>query len=504
MDVKITVNGETVKAFTTLVGYSGERPEGEPPEALKAEYNGLNWPCKSETVTAYYTKYEFQNTAKLEIELPETVEFVNIKPESAAKLVKFSNGKLTVETDETLYFVIQPNGDIFRTLSVFLDKAEIRRTAKTNIIEFSEGVYTAENCEYIRIDEHGNPVIDCIKDDTLVYIGKDAVVKASIELRGVRNVEIAGTGIISLVDRCVGADESFVKGRYFGLFRYYAKPNILIRSGCKSIKINGVTLDCEFRGIVIRNSKDIHVERVKIFASPENADGINCYNTSDLTVDGCFINSKDDCFCMYNSCDSIPTLFDGGYEVREAVCRNVEFKNCILSTVCRPFVFGGHATGSTSPRCLIEELNIHDVEIIETPVHLFGYDEKFSFYWTAIMRVLSQSEQVVRNITFENINVNISEGYNGKLFHLHVRDGKSASYTESRGYAIENITFKNISFKGDASNLYPSVIMCRESEGDGDDSHVSGVVFDNVTVNGTPFDAETMIIEGNVSEFELV
>ena len=187
---------------------------------------------------------------------------------------------------------------------------------------------------------------------------------------------------------------------------------------------------------------------------------------------------------MYNSCDSIPTLFDEGYEVKEAACRNVEFKNCILMTVCRPFVFGGHATGATDPRCVIEGLHIHDIEIIETPVHLHGYDEKFSFYWTAVMRVLSQSEQIVRDIVFENINVNITKGYNGKLFHLHVRGGSEASYTESRGYAIEDITFKNISFTGDTSTLYPSVIMCRAAEGEGDDPHISGVTFENVTVSG--------------------
>ncbi len=496
MEFKVSVNGDAVSVVTTLVGFSGERPSQEPSEALLSEYNGLKWPCKSETVTAYYAKYEFTDSAAVEIELPDNVESVKIKPESASEKVSFSNGRLTVQTDEALYFVVQPNGDIFRTLSVFLDKAQLLPPPKRNVIEFTDGEYTADNCEYIRIDGHGNPVIDCIGDDTVIYIGKDATVKAAIELRGVKNVEIAGTGSISTVHRCIGGDEGFVKGRYFGLFRYYAKPNILIRSGCENIKISGVTLDSEFRGIVIRNSRGIVVERVKIFASPENADGINCYNTSDLTVDGCFINSKDDCFCMYNGCDSIPTLFDDGYEVREAVCRNVEFKNCIISTVCRPFVFGGHATGSTSPRCLIENLYIHDVEIIETPVHLFGYDERFSFYWTAVMRVLSQSEQTVRNITFENINVHISDGYNGKLFHLHVRASSEASYTESRGHAIENIVFNNISFNGCADKLYPSVIICRESEGDGDTPHIDGVTFRKVTVNGKTFDENYVRCEG--------
>jgi len=494
----VRCNSHDVKVYTTLVGFSGERPASEPTEALRAEYNGLKWPCKSETVTAHYAKYEFADKVKAEIELPNGVEFVNIKPESAKDKVCFSGGKVIAETDETLYFVIQPSGDIFRTLTVFLDKSQPLVKQKKNVIEFTEGEYTADNCEYIRIDENGNPVIDCIGDDTTVYIGKNAVVKAAIELRGVKNVDIVGTGSISLVHRCIGGEENFEKGRYFGLFRYYAKPNILIRSGCENIKISGVTLDSEFRGIVIRNSRGIVIERVKIFASPENADGINCYNTSELLVDGCYINSKDDCFCMYNGCDSIPTLFDDGYEIKEAVCRNVEFKNCVISTVCRPFVIGGHATGATEPRCLIENLHIHDVEIIETPVHLFGYDEKFSFYWTAVMRVLSQSEQIVRNVTFENINVHVSKGYNGKLFHLHVRGNSEASYTESRGYLIENVMFRNIKIWGFTDNLYPSVIICRESESDDDTPRIDGVVFDNVTVHGEKFlSSGSMRIEGN-------
>lgn len=497
-------NSTPLSVYKTIVGYSGEAPVGEPSPELREEYNGLERICKSEAAVVYYTKYQFDDSVKLEITMPSGIEFVNIKPESAGGKVRFADGKLTAETDETLYFVIQPNGALYGTLSVFLDKSRERVPNKKNVLRFTEGVYTYENCEYIRRDEHGNSVIDCIGDDTLVYVGKDAVVNASIELRGVKNVEIAGMGIISTVDRCIGGDENFVKDKYWGLFRYYAKPNILVRSGCENIVIRGVVLDCEFRGVVIRNSKAIRIENVKIFASPENADGINCYNTSELYVDGCFINSKDDCFCMYNSCDSIPTLFDEGFEVKEAVCRDVEFKNCILMTVCRPFVFGGHATGATEPRCLIENLHIHDCEIIETPVHLHGYDEKFSYYWTAVMRVLAQSEQIVRNITFENINVNVTKGYNGKLFHLHVRDGNEASYTESRGYAIENIMFKNIRFAGDTSTLYPSIIKCRVPEGADDHPHVSGVVFDNVTVGERAVFLADFRIEGDVSALKLI
>ena len=113
-------------------------------------------------------------------------------------------------------------------------------------------------------------------------------------------------------------------------------------------------LNSEFRGIVIRNSEGIKISNVKLFTSTENADGINCYNTRELLVDGCYIWSCDDCFCMYNACDSIPTLFDEGFEDVVPVSGNAEVKNCVMCSASRPIVIGGHATGQTEPRCLIE------------------------------------------------------------------------------------------------------------------------------------------------------
>ena len=490
--------------YKTLIGHGGTGKIKEAPdEELRREYNGLDRVCRSRTVKAYYAKCEFEGIIRAEIRLPEDCESVKILPESARKRVKFVDRKVVAETDETLYFVIQINGDIYGGLCVFLDKKRDIAFDKKHIIEFREGVYTAENCEYIRIDGHGNPVIDGIEDDTLIYIGEGAVVNAAIELVGVRNVEIAGSGTITLSNRCVGAENEFENDINWGLFRYYAKPNILVRSGSENIKISGVTLDCEFRGIVLRNSKNIAINNVKIFASPENADGINCYNTSSLLVEDCYIQSKDDCFCMYNACDSIPTLFDEGYEDVVAVCRDVEFRNCILTTNCRPFVFGGHATGATDPRCLIENIYVHDVEIIDTPVWLNFKDERFSYYWTSVIRILSQSQQLVRNIRFENITVDVTEGYYGKIFHLHVRSDEEASYTESRGYRIENILFKNIAIRGSVAELYPSIIKCIEREEVEDEARLSNVVFDNVTIGDRSISYDDMRIEGNVSGVEI-
>lgn len=507
--VTATENGQSrsIPVYQTLTGYMRTRDaqgiEMEIDEATLEQYNGLGskTKCRAKTVKTYYTTHTFEDAVTVEILLPEDTERITVKPDAAAERVTVEKNRVTVTTDETLYLVLQADGDIFGGLRVFLDRAKKKPLQKQHVLEFTDGVYTAENCEYIRLNEYGAPVIDSIESDTLIYIGKNAVVNAAIVLKGVKNVEIAGTGILTTINRCHGASEGFDGTHFWGLFRDHALPNVYIRSGCENIVVRDILIDSEFRGIILRNSKSIRIENVKIFASTHNADGINCYNTSELTVDGCYIQSNDDCFCLYNSCDSIPWLHDEGYENVEAVCRRIDFKNCILMTNCRPFVFGGHATGAKNPRCLIEKFHIHDCAIIETPA-LLNPNEKFAFYWTSVFRLLSQSEQIVRGLTFENITVDVTSGYCGKIFHLHVRPNGEASYTESRGYCIEDIVFRNINVRGPVNELYPSVLICRSADEDelgAEQPHISGITFENVTVGALPLTRNDLRVEGNVS-----
>ena len=123
-----------------------------------------------------------------------------------------------------------------------------------------------------------------------------------------------------------------------------------------------------------------------------------------------------------------------------------------------------------------------------------------------MFRILSQSEQVVRDLTFENITVDVTKHYCGKIFHLHVRDGKEASYTERRGFAIENVTFRNIRIRGNTEELYPSVLLCREAEEDeGGEKvpHVSDVTFENVTVGDRPLSKQDFRIGGDLRRWRV-
>lgn len=117
--------------------------------------------------------------------------------------------------------------------------------------------------------------------------------------------------------------------------------------------------------------------------------------------------------------------------------------------------------------------------------------------------MLSQSEQLVRNIKFENIVIDVTEGHNGKPVHIEVRDSRNASYTENQGYRIEDISFKNINVRNHTDKLLPSLIKCRKPLDENDDCGISGISFENVTIGGDVITNEMIVCEGNVKSIKI-
>ena len=466
------------------------------PDEVYREFDGIEHGTNA--TKAYFVSFEAEDAVSVEVKLPDNTTSVTIKPLSYNIDCKIENNIAYFDLNPGQFATLETDGSVFGELRILCNKKKKMPENRKNKIIFTEGVYTAENCEYIRMNEHGVPVIDNIPDDTLIYVNDGAVVNASIYLNGAHHITIAGSGMISTIDRCYDAENNFEAEILWGGFRYYALPAIFMKSGCYDISIEDVILNCEFRGVTIRNSENISFRDMKIFTSSVNGDGINCCNTRHVLVENCYIRSSDDCFCMYNAGDSIPTLSDDDYEYIRTISGNAEVRNCILVANSRPFVLGGHATKSINPRCVVEDIYIHDCEIITTPGRLFGNTPDHASYWTGFMRLLSQSEQIVRNIIFENIVFNVTNGYMGKLIHIDVRSQKEASYSECKGYRIENITFRNVKAIGHCNDLLPSMIKCREKESDNDTCGVSNISFENITIGEKKLAYDDIVIEGNV------
>ncbi|MBR5807280.1 MAG: hypothetical protein IKY24_01525, partial [Alistipes sp.] len=425
-------------------------------------------------------------------------------PERRGVEATMVDGKAVFSVEGGAKLMIVPDGDVVRTLSLLVDddsKHLLNMRRFDHIIRFKRGYHTAANNPHIKLNEYGAPVLTIREDNTMVVLEEGAHLCAAIDIRGAKGTRISGRGFINLLDRCYGADKNF-EGELVGAFRENVVPAIYVHENASNVLVQDITIITDFRCIAARNADGIHVENVKMFSSAQNGDGVNVINTQHLRVNNSYIHSQDDCFCGYNNCDSIRFLWDDEKYIKGLPTSDLVLTNSVVWTNCRPFVFGGHATGAKNPRCIMEDIRVENCEIIGMANSLH-YEDDFTFkryntrtFWSGMMRILSQSEQIVRNITFRNIDVEWTKGYNGQPIHIAVRDNSKTSYKESQGYRIENILFENISFRNLNSVVMPIYMKApSDIEGDG----IYNVKFNNVTFDGKPHTDVGLTLVGNVN-----
>ena len=433
-----------------------------------------------------------------------TAKSLKISPERRGVVPTMVDGKAIFAVEGGAKLMIVPDGDVVRTLSLLIDddsKPLLNMRYFEHVIRFEKGYHTVENNPNIQYNAHGMPVVTIRKDNTMIVLEEGAHLCAAIDIRGANGTRISGRGFINLLDRCYGAENDF-EGEIVGAFRENVVPAIYIHENASNVLVQDITIITDFRCITARNASGIHVENVKMFSSAQNGDGVNVINTQHLRVNNSYIHSQDDCFCGYNNCDSIRFLWDDEKYVEDLPTSDLSLTNSVVWTNCRPFVFGGHATGATEPRCVMENILVENCEIIGMANSLH-YEDDFTpkryntrTFWSGMMRILSQSEQVVRNIIFRNIDVEWTKGYNGQPIHIAVRDNSKTSYRESQGYRIENILFEDISFRNVGKSAMP-IYMKAPSDVEG--YGIYGVKFKNVTFDGKPYSAVGLTMVGNVN-----
>lgn len=467
-------------------------------EAYK-EFNGL--PYGTVALKTYIANFSFDGKVKVRIRYNDEVKSFRIKPRNSVNFAQNGN-EIEFEIDKPCKLCIEPDGDDYGALHLFCEAPEVfDKTGYSNVIYFEKGFYTAENCDYIEYNEHGFPVLKVTTDDTLIFAEQGTVVCAVIEVVSAKHVKVAGYGIFSLVDRFFGAEKDFDIPVIHGGFRENALPSIYVHAGCDDIILQDVTLICEFRGIGVRNAADIVLDNLKAFSWAVNGDGINFINVVGAEVKNCYIHSSDDSFAVFTSVDSILTLYDAPEFTRKPRTADITVHDCLLWTNARVFMIGGHSTGSKDPHDIVENIKIYDCEVLGDASNVKGKPYNHRLYWSGIFRVLSQTEGLIKNISFENINVNWTKGFNGKPFHIEVR-GNDASYTESNGYRIENILFKDIRFFDVPEEYIPTYI--KSVEYDNKDYCITDVTFENVTLDGEPLDKNTFIEKGTVKNINVI
>ncbi len=277
-----------------------------------------------------------------------------------------------------------------------------------------------------------------IPSNTTVYLAPGAVVRAKLCVDRAKNVRIIGRGILANPLRGVEITYS------------------------KNVLVEGITMiNPQHYTVFGGESSDITVRNIKSFSRHGWSDGIDLMCCRNVTIDNIFLRNSDDCIALYNH----RWWYWGG-------SRNIRISRAKLwADVAHPFNFGCHGDDRSRRGEVLRNVVVTDCDVLNED-------------GDGIFSVRCGDKNRLEDIHFENIR--IEEIERGALFSLRVFF--SEKYNRAPGNSIRGVSFKDIHFTGNESHLIPSDITHYDSQ-----RRVEGVTFENVTVNGRPFNPDVEI-----------
>lgn len=334
-----------------------------------------------------------------------------------------------VQNDSTMQFMLfQPenlsvefDGDITNNLLIFtskpvISKDDAERQAKTDgreFIYYAPGFYKQDTIK--------------VASNTTVYLEGGSYFLGTFAIEDAHNVSILGRGI--------ARPQSGYEGCH------------VHRS--KNVLIDGLTVNtCPVGG-----SDGVTLHNVKSISHPGWGDGLNVFASQNVLYDRVFCRNSDDCTTAYATRKG----FEGN-------CRNVTMRNSTLwADVAHPIFIGIH--GNAERGDTIENLRYENIDILCQSEPQVDYQ--------GCMAINCGDNNLVRNVTFENIRV--EQIHQGSL--LQVKVGYNQKYCAAPGRGVENVTFRNIRYKGEQPCL--SII-----NGYDDERKVKGITFEGIKING--------------------
>ncbi len=410
-DFKVEVDGQPVFVCVTRVAPADEKRRWRAMDdhAHPSAYSDL----------AAFASFDLRGTVKMvRVTYRDFVRQVKVLPTAYGIIPHIKGRDVTFPLDHPATLTIEINGDTTASLHLFANPCEtnVPDVNNTNTIYFGPGIYDVTNT--IRIGS-----------GQTLYLAGGAVLRAVgsngpvVELNG-NHIALCGRGII---------DGSQCPWRTRNLLYIHADD----------VAVEGVILrDSSKWNVPIRRSHGVTLTNVKVFGCRANSDGFDICNSTDVTVDGCFLRTLD---------DLIVVKTDKG----QGQVNHVVVQNCVLwNQVAHALSVGAE----------LRE-NVNDVLFTNCDViHDTGRE------WT--LRIFHCDSATVSNVRFENIRVEESP----RLISLWINKAIWSRDLE-RGH-IQDVTFRNIQ----ATTVRSGV----ELKGFDFTHDIVGVTFDHVVINGQP------------------
>lgn len=312
---------------------------------------------------------------------------------------------------------VEINGDIFHNLHFFANPIDdfIPDNKDTSFIYFGAGVHHFEDNKFY------------VPSGKTVYIDGGAVLMGQVLIENVQDVKVLGRGMI---------DHSIKMGVHI--------------ANAQNVTVEGIfCTQCAVGG-----SNNVSIRNVKSISYFGWGDGMNVFASNNVFYDRIFCRNSDDCHTVYATRKG----FTGG-------CKNITMQNSTLwADVAHPITIGIH--GNTNNPDVIQNLKYVNIDILDHQEKQLDYQ--------GCMAINAGDNNLIKDVLFEDIRV--EDFREGQLVNLRIFYNKK--YCTAPGLGIENITFRNITYKGDNANM--SVIS-----GYNKDRTIKNILFENLKINGS-------------------
>ena len=295
-----------------------------------------------------------------------------------------------------------------------------------------------------------------LKSGQTLYVALGAVINGPVVAERVHDVSIRGSGVI-MMDR-----QNAVNPQYGNI--------VITLNNAKNVYIGGVIAHAHRAQnwtTHVYYSQNVTIENYRVVSARyASVDALDITNSSNVEVRGCFLRSCDDCVTVKGlSSAASPSLAPPNEHIRVSGCQL--WNDCNNAMVI----------GEESMAAYYDGISFRDIDV------LYSYDDRDNHEHLeerAVMSIVSLHGTDIRNITWEDIRVNNCQRLVCFTFLDSFWFGTLAGNQSFPG-GIENVLLKDIRCEsGNRSSIANQILLRGWSR----DKKISGVRFENVTVNG--------------------
>ncbi|WP_183580888.1 glycosyl hydrolase family 28 protein [Mucilaginibacter sp. X5P1] len=372
----------------------------------------------------------------------KSVKNIRVRPLSYGIAPKISGNTLTFNLTQPRNLSLEINGDIFHNLQLFANAIETYKPLQTdtNIIYYGPGIHQV-----------GTLIVPSHKT---VYIAGGAIVQGQFLINKVENVRILGHGILTQFGAPEGTINTLTAGSSKESRPIQSRNDELTINFSKNVEVDGPIILPHKYGVLIGQSHEVKINNIKSFSSEGNADGLDIFCSTDVTINNIFMRNADDCIAIYGH----RWEFYGN-------TKDISVSNAILwADVAHPILMGTH--GDPPHPDTLSNMRFNNIDILDQHENQLDYQ--------GCMALNAGDANLINNIVFDNIR--IEDIRKGQLFNLRVM--YNHKYNTAPGHGVENIYFKNVSYKGTHANM--SVIAGYDEQ-----RLIKNITFENLIINGT-------------------